>query len=374
MQQPTNPNQPENGGHESAEASAADTASRFGLNSLEVETARSVYFDTAAIREPGYVLYRADGGRSGDARWYWEPDADQYYGSTTSVIDATQPTPYGILDFLKRLGEKADDYRDLRARYGTWLHINCVRLLIDGEIDLEAVVETMPDPGLELEAQKDLLAFEAFRRQHQIHPLAIEAVLKSDEFQVAGAVDLVALMRIGSGKGGNWIKADAGTQGVPVLGVVDYKSGKGGFYPKHGQQLRIYRAMVAEEWPDLGRVAVEYFRETGDEATRKMLEGVEELPLRMFNWSPSDWKVAPSWSFKEWHEETEADRSWRTMIRLFNQQNEAPKPRLAIAGKITRTASLSSLYRFETIKDRVLESDELTRTLEASIEKEADNG
>lgn len=314
------------------------------FNELTIEDVVALYFDDSALREPPYTLYRATGG---DARWYYRADVDKYYPSVTTVIHATTPTPYGVIEFFKNHPDP-DGYRDERAAYGTWMHMQLAKLLIDGVYDFDGLNDSLEvaaaDAGLMLsglgwqqDGAKDILAFAAFLKDHDVKPLAVEVGL-SCEKGFAGAVDLVCEMTVS--EEGDWgeVYKSGPRKGetkltkedVRRIAIVDFKSGKKGFYESHEIQLQMYRMMWEENFPD---VQVDY----------------------LFNWAPTDWRTSPSYSLKD---QTESRHTGKIphLLNLFSEDNkEGPTPNLVVTGKLTRD-NIDSCYKYQDLRDRFKES------------------
>jgi hypothetical protein len=200
----------------------------------------------SGIEPPEYRLYRADGGES---RWYYCPETDRYYPSVTSVIQGTMPTPFALIEWMKKNGADADEKRDERAAYGTFLHRQIERLLIDGEYNLDALGAACLSGAIEAgdsswssewyhDAKKDILAFAAFQREVDLRPIAVEVVLKSDTLGYAGAVDLVCEMTVV--EDGYW-------------GDV-YASGPRKGEPSRGGRARIYYRLTPKGLRSLARI------------------------------------------------------------------------------------------------------------------------
>lgn len=301
-------------------------------NELSLEDVRALYFDETALREPPYKLYRA----TGEQRWYYRPDLDKYYPSVTTVIHATTPMSPGLLNYLKNHPDP-DGYRDERAAYGTWLHMQCASFLINGEYDFDDMPASLEIAALNAglnpasldwhqNAQKDILAFAAFCRDHSVEPLAIEVVLASEQGW-AGAIDIVCNMKIGSGANGNFIKADQETGGIPITAIVDIKSGN--IYPSHATQLGMYEIMWEENFPDVEIDAV-------------------------FNFSPRDWRSSPSYQLKNQTENVSAELI-DSLVRQFRARNTSgPSSSLVVSGKLTRE-NIDQCYKHQDLRDRFQE-------------------
>ncbi len=167
-----------------------------------VETVEPSYMKRGLV-DPGYRLRRVDGGES---RYYYHKEWDRFLISVTSLIGATTPMGYGLLDWIKRLGSEADIIRDLAAVYGTWLHIQLGGLLITGKYDFKFMRPSLEaaasENGYRLDntkwyalAKQDILAFAQFMRDHKVKPLAIEICLASKD-GYGGALDLVCEMKV----------------------------------------------------------------------------------------------------------------------------------------------------------------------------------
>jgi len=213
-------------------------------------------------------IYRYD---SGHKRWYCATDTDPvtWAVSVTSLISSTRPTPENLMAWRANLGN--DQYRqtlDERAAYGTWMHSLWGDALITGEFsinyaDLQAKLRDCP-PGLEdawIEAaQKDLLAFGAWCYERKPTVYAIEPVMiHAQDAWYGGAIDLICSI--------DW-------RGKPRTVIIDFKSGRKGFYESHELQLHAYMSI----WNS-------YYAGTDYEVT-----GV-------FNLAPTDWRTAPKCNF-----------------------------------------------------------------------------
>jgi len=213
-------------------------------------------------------IYRYD---HGNKRWYCAVNGDepQWAVSVTSLIHATRPTSEHLMAWRANLGN--DGYHQVLAEksaYGTWMHILWTRALITGKYTLDedylrAQLQDCPT-GLENEwvdaGQSDLLALAAWAAERQPEVLAIEPVmLHAINGWYGGALDLVCRL--------DWNR-------VRVVAIVDFKSGRKGFYENHEIQLHTYKGI----WNS-------YFAGTEYEVTH------------VFNLAPNDWKTKPGCKF-----------------------------------------------------------------------------
>ena len=298
----------------------------------------------SGIEPPEYRLYRADGGES---RWYYCPETDRYYPSVTSVIQGTMPTPFALIEWMKKNGADADEKRDERAAYGTFLHRQIERLLIDGEYNLDALGAACLSGAIEAgdsswssewyhDAKKDILAFAAFQREVDLRPIAVEVVLKSEALGYAGAVDLVCEITVT--EDGYWgeVYASGPRKGEPkatkrdvrVFAIVDLKSGRKGFWENHEIQLHMYRAMVLENYP--------------------------ELPIsHVFNWSPTDWVSAPGYKLKDQTGSKSAAKIPHLLALWSAGRAPEPPRHLVVRGRLAKDVPLESCYGFEDLRTRI---------------------
>jgi hypothetical protein len=109
--------------------------------------------------------------------------------------------------------------------------------------------------------RKDVLAFAQFVRDYNVKPLAIEIGLVHPDYHYAGCIDLPCIM------------TDPKT-GKQFTAIVDFKSGRKGFYEEHELQLHLYREMWNVNYP--------------------------ETPVaRVFNFAPKDWRTKPTYNLKD---------------------------------------------------------------------------
>lgn len=262
---------------------------------LTYEKMISTYFDSGALMVQPETVYRLNGYK-GDRYYYtFEPDGEViFYTSVTTLIKQTMPTPYSLIKWIAEKGlEEAEAFKEERADYGTFMHIEISNLLIARKLDLDSMKERLRDyiEANDLpvdfiyhldEIKKDLLAFAQFVIDHNVRPLAIEIVLADRENGFAGALDLVCKMEIE--EKGFWgeVYASGPQKGRPketkqfveITAIIDFKSGRKGFFESHEIQLEAYKTMWNKQFPG--------------------------VPVtRIFNWSPKDWRTAPSYNLKD---------------------------------------------------------------------------
>lgn len=244
------------------------------LPGMTVEEIRAVYFNADALREPDYRLFQLN---SDGYRYYYRFNASgepEFYPSVTTLLKQVMPTPPGLLDWMIANGkEGSTEKRDLAAAYGTFMHGQFETLIINRRYDFDNVPvvlldymerENIPESLFNqwiVKIRKDVLAFAQFVRDWNVKPLAVEIGLVHPEFHYAGCVDLPCVM------------TDPKTAKT-FTAIVDFKSGRKGFYEEHELQLHLYREMWNVNYPG--------------------------SPIeRVFNFSPKDWRKAPTYNLKD---------------------------------------------------------------------------
>lgn len=241
---------------------------------MTVEEIRALFFDASALREPPYRVYQLN---TDGYRYYYrfdEAGEPHFYPSVTTLLKQVMPTSPFLIDWMIKNGaEGSVEKRDLAAFYGTFMHIQFERLIINRKYDFDAVpgelLKYMEENNLPekffaeniTKIRKDVLAFAQFVRDYNVKPLAVEIGLVHPDYHYAGCIDLPCIMT--DPKSGKIYPA-----------IVDFKSGRKGFYEEHELQLHLYRAMWNENFPD--------------------------YPIeRVFNFSPKDWRTKPTYNLKE---------------------------------------------------------------------------
>ena len=241
---------------------------------ITVEEIRSLFFNADALKEPAYKVYQLN---SDGHRYYYRFKADgtpEFYPSVTTLLKQVMPTPPALLDWMIANGKDGStEKRDIAAAYGTFMHGQFETLIINRKYDFDAVPVVLMD-YMEREhipeslysqwlvkIRKDVLAFAQFVKDWNVKPLAVEIGLVHPEHHYAGCIDLPCVM------------TDPKTGDV-FTAIVDFKSGRKGFFEEHELQLHLYRMMWNVNYP--------------------------ETPVaRVFNFSPKDWRTKPTYNLKD---------------------------------------------------------------------------
>lgn len=181
--------------------------------------------------------------------------------------------------------------------YGTLMHSEIGKYLMNNFYDFDAIKETV---STYCESQKveynrewahklkyDVAAFISFAQAHKIKPLGIEYVLLSNR-GYGTLIDLVCRMQIevrgfygdtyksGERKG----EPKETKEWVEKTAIINFKSGRHGFYRSNGIQAICEAMLFEENFPDV------------------------KIDCAL-NWSPKEWSVAPDWNLKDWTGEVE---------------------------------------------------------------------
>ena len=304
---------------------------------MTVEEIRAVYFNADALKEPAYRLFQLN---SDGHRYYYrfnEAGEPEFYPSVTTLIKQVMPTPPALLDWMIANGKDGSvEKRDLAAAYGTFMHGQFETLIINRRYDFDSVPaallaymerENLPEKVFAEwlpKVRKDVLAFAQFIKDYNVKPLAVEIGLYHPKYHYAGCLDLPCIM------------TDPKT-GKSFTALVDFKSGRKGFYEEHELQLHLYK----DAWNCW----------------------YESMPItRVFNFSPKDWRNAPSYNLKDQTDSVNA-KKLPYLLALATNEDEKRDNTLTIVrgvldldkGKISD--NILNLSLAELIKTKAAEKD-----------------
>ena len=304
---------------------------------MTVEEIRAVYFNADALKEPPYRVFQLN---SDGYRYYYRFNADgtpEFFPSVTTLLKQVMPTPPALLDWMVANGkEGSTEKRDLAAAYGTFMHGEFEKLIINRRYDFDSVPATLfaymerehvPESLFSqwlVKVRKDVLAFAQFVKDYNVKPLAVEIGLVHPKFRYAGCLDLPCVM------------TDPKTAKT-FTAIVDFKSGRKGFYEEHELQLHLYK----DAW--------NYW--------------YESMPItRVFNFSPKDWRKAPTYNLKDQTDSVNA-KKLPYLLALASIEDEKRDNTLTIVrgvldldkGKISD--NILNLSLAELIKKKAAEND-----------------
>lgn len=241
---------------------------------MTVEEMTAMFFDEKTLIEPPYKVWQLNS--KGHRYYYRYDDAGnpEFFPSVTTILSQTLPKAPHLINWIANKGiEEAERYKGERAAYGTFMHAAFEELLINRAYDLDGLkgklkeyieVYRLPDDFIYYadDLKKDVLAFAQFVLDYDVRPLAVEIALVHPYYKYAGMIDCPCTMRAKIGSDDR------------INAIVDFKSGRKGFYEENEIQLGMYR--------DMWNVNFEQFPVT-----------------RIFNLSPKDWRKRPSYNLKE---------------------------------------------------------------------------
>jgi len=189
-------------------------------------------------------------------RYYKHPETAKLCSSVTTVLHKTMATSPFLLKWYADLGmEKAKQIMNEKAKYGTLMHCLFTQYLLTKQVnfltDLDGYCEFNKTDINKInifELKKDLLSFIQFVKDKNVIPIAIEYPTINEYF--AGTIDLICELDF---------------NGKRVIAIVDFKSGRNGFFDSHRVQLHAYK---------------------------QILEETTEISVQMvFNFAPKDWRL-----------------------------------------------------------------------------------
>lgn len=276
------------------------------MRDIKIEECQHEFITSGFVRPVAPIRRFSQGGN----RFYYRVEKDGeitlYSSGTTLIKDGYAESEAALEEWRNKLKAEGKDPRyelNYAAMRGTLMHILAGDFIQQKELKLgnfhEYFTQFHPEITEEylyndviskdtLWLQKALLAFAQFVKDYNVKPLAIELILTSEKYMVASPVDLICSMTIKEkGFFGEVYKTDSKATGAKkgdpkesygereIIAIIDMKSSKNGFYDKHALQLKLYKHMVSENYPDI------------------KIEG-------LYNWSPKDWTgTEPTYNLKE---------------------------------------------------------------------------
>lgn len=268
---------------------------------LTVSQMQALFFNKEALREPKYRLWQLN---SRGGRYYYTFNQATgeaiFFPSVTTILRKVMPENRFLTEWkLSKGKEAAEEYTAERANYGSFIHGQLAQLAALRKYNLDEVRDRLTEyvtrerlpygfiDAHEDEAKADIKAFARWMWEYDVRPFAIEVALFSTQ-GYAGMIDLACSLRTVSRSDEAAARAKAGSDEKKIakledsLGrhnaIVDFKTGKKGFYDEHAIQLELYRRMWNENFPG--------------------------LPIfNIYNVAPKDWtktvKKVPNFSFEE---------------------------------------------------------------------------
>lgn len=300
---------------------------------MTVEEMTAMFFDEKTLIEPPYKVWQLNS--KGHRYYYRYDDAGnlEFFPSVTTILSQTLPKAPHLINWIANKGiEEAERYKGERAAYGTFMHAAFEELLINRAYDLDGLkgklkeyieVYRLPDDFIYYadDLKKDVLAFAQFVLDYDVRPLAVEIALVHPYYKYAGMIDCPCTMRAKIGSDDR------------INAIVDFKSGRKGFYEESEIQLGMYR--------DMWNVNFEQFPVT-----------------RIFNFSPKDWRKKPSYNLKEQTESPNAKKIPYLLELAAIEDEKRDNTFTAVSGEISLdnepdlTNNIVSLTLAELVKSK----------------------
>ena len=317
---------------------------------MTVEEMTAMFFDGALI-EPPYKVWQLN---SKGHRYYYKFDDNgtpEFYPSVTTILSQTMPKSEFLIKWIADKGiDEAERYKAERAAYGTFMHAQFEELIINRVYDLDGLKAKLKDyiDNNKLPAdfiyyaddlKKDILAFAQFMLDYDVKPLAVEIALVHPVYNYAGMIDFPCNMLV---KPGSTERINA---------IVDFKSGRKGFYEEAEIQLHLYLMMWNENFPD--------------------------IPIdRVFNFSPKDWRKKPTYNLKDQTDSPNAKKIPYILGLAAIEDEKRDNTFTAVSGEICLdnepdlTENIVSLTLAELVKSKAPE-EKKTKTVRRTTRKTA---
>lgn len=221
-----------------------------------------------------YTMWRLD---SGATRYYWSPDFWELFGndlfhqeqngfgaSVTSIIGLMGEEKPWLRQWQSRMGgfDQAEEYKEFRADYGTLMHILITELFRIKQIDLSVLPEIVNEyvrlnelwfqdtSGWANDLKNDLTSLIQWVNDYEVVPIALEVPIYVPVFHpmtgevvymAGGTPDLVCWMN-----DKNYSEKTPKYKRKRVTAIIDFKSGRKGFFDEHRIQRKVY--MDAWNW------------------------------------------------------------------------------------------------------------------------------
>jgi hypothetical protein len=174
----------------------------------------------------------------GNSRYYYDnPLAIKLRKSVTTLLHSQMPINSFLLDWLFQFDNRDayNSFMQSKADYGTIMHVLFTKLLLNKEVNILLEVEnmklqlnTVADININ-ELKKDVICFVKFVEDYKVKPIAVELPVMNSKY--AGTIDLLCELEI---------------NGEKKICLIDYKSGRKGFYDSHRVQLHAYKQLIKE--------------------------------------------------------------------------------------------------------------------------------
>lgn len=279
-------------------------------------------------------------------------DCVRFFPSVTTIIKNSTPTSYGLIKLHEEKGKDFAKWFAGKGHYGTIMHIILGEFILNKTININEIEDIIDDYCVSHKVspdtnewywniKKDVLAICKFFKDYNVTPIATEIVgiyqdPFNDNIKFAGTIDLICELTIK--EKGFWgeVYKSGPNAGTPkettlerrALAIVDFKSGKSGFFEDHEIQLHMYR-MIAEQ-------------------------SLEIYPTVLMNVAPNDWESGLTYKVKQQQDSPLATKIPYLLGAYFNDYKE-PKNFIKYADTLNWDEDPSNAVFFVPAKEYVFE-------------------
>lgn len=313
------------------------------FESIEAEKVEGLFVSDTLIRAP-YELYRLNTVKG---RIYFRElggGTFAYYGGTGNLTSEI-PKDDSLMEWYANKGiTAAKRYYYQRMLLGSFEHTLLAELGIIGEVDLDDLGARLRGyfftqsfyctekelADMTVEAQKDVIGMNQWIIDHKAKLVFVELPVYSDNEGLATQIDLGAFITLEVGSGKNYKTEDC-------FALINFKSGKSGFYKEHRFQMEVERRVFLDCFPDFEKYNVRIFNLSGT------------------NWRTTEWnrKVRP-YKFSEQTDKASSDRYLHYLeLGKITRDERLNKPLNLIQGKVSIGNSPASCVVAKTLKEVV---------------------
>lgn len=248
------------------------------VEAIRAEEVNALYYDAGLI-EPHYKLRRLNTVK-GRLYFRFQDEVNLleplFYGGTTNMTEEI-PKSDALIEWYANKGTaSAKRHYYLRMLFGSLEHSMLADFCIFKKISLTDIPDRVRNyfftqnfyctekelSELTVEAQMDMIGLSRWMLDYKVQLLAVEIPVYSDVDLMATQVDLVGIIEEDETYEREGYKTPAKRK-IPVLALINYKSGKSGFYPAHRFQLESEKNMFLECFPDFANYKVRTYNLSG---------------------------------------------------------------------------------------------------------------
>lgn len=232
------------------------------IDIIAAEKVEAMYVNGTLI-EPNYELHRLN-TPNGRVYFLFEGDEPVFFGGS-GMIGKELPTSDFLIQAISKNGYSAAKRNYyMRMLFGSFSHSRLAELFISGEVDLDGLPDALRqyyyDQNFHItekehydmsrEIQKDMISLGQWIIDYEVELAFVEFPVYSHVLNIASQIDLGAFVTVTEGSGKD-------KQSRRVFALIDYKSGKSGFYTEHIYQLYSNKVMFIERFPTFAENNVE---------------------------------------------------------------------------------------------------------------------